>query len=169
MFALGDAVIYGTEGVCKISEIKTMTVANVAREYYVLKPVYEDRSTLYVPADNEAVVKERMRHLFTVDEVNTIIKNVSEGTTMPWIPNDMKRKEFCVNTLKNGDRTAIMRLIGMLYSHQMEMREQKKHFHIADERYLKEAENLINEEFAYVLGIERKEVQKYIANRINQK
>ena len=169
MFAVGDAVVYGTQGVCKISEIVEMTVAKVTREYYVLVPVYAEKATLYVPVDNEDVIKSRMRPVFSADEVDAIINNVSEGTAMPWISNDMRRKEFCVNTLKSGDRTELMRLIGMLYSHQKDMKEQKKHFHIADERYLKEAENLINEEFAYVLGIEKNEVQRYIAKKISNK
>ncbi|MBE7065015.1 MAG: CarD family transcriptional regulator [Ruminococcaceae bacterium] len=167
MFSVGDAVVYETQGVCKISEITSMTAGKVTREYYVLKPVYEDRSTVYVPVDNDAVVNSRMRFVFTVDEVNTIIKNVSDGNAMEWITDDAKRKEFCVNTLKKGDRAELMRLIGMLYSRQSELKEQKKHFHIADERYMKEAEKLINEEFAYVLGIDRKEVQNYIAKNIN--
>ena len=169
MFTVGDAVVYGTQGVCKISEITEMTVAKVVRSYYVLVPVYSEKTTLYVPVDNEAVVQTRMRPVFTVDEVDTIIKNVSDGSAMPWIANDAKRKEFCINTLKNGDRTEIMRLIGMLYSHQAKMKAQNKLFHVSDERYLKEAEKLINEEFAYVLGIERNDVMKYIANRINNK
>ena len=169
MFTIGDTVVYGTQGVCKISDITKITAAKVTREYYVLKPVYEGASTLYVPVDNEDVVNSRMRIVFTVDEVHSIIKNVSEGNAMEWISNDAKRKEFCINTLKNGDRVELMRLIGMLYSHQTEMKENNKHFHIADERYMKEAEKLINEEFAYVLGIEQKDVQNYIAKRINKK
>lgn len=169
MFTVGDAVVYGTQGVCRISEIAEMTVAKVVRSYYVLVPVYSEKTTLYVPVDNEAVVQARMRPVFTVDEVDTIIKNVSDGSVMPWIANDAKRKEFCVNTLKNGDRTEIMRLIGMLYSHQVDMKAQNKLFHVSDERYLKEAENLINEEFAYVLGIDRKEVHNYIAKKIKEK
>lgn len=162
MFSVGDAVVYETQGVCKISEITSMTAGKVTREYYILKPVYEDKMTLYVPVDNDAVINSHMRLVFTKTEVNSIIKNVAEGKAMEWIEDDYKRKEFCVNAFKSGDRTELMRIIGMLYSRQKDMKEQKKHFHIADERYLKEAEKMINEEFAYVLGIERSEVQKYI-------
>lgn len=169
MFSVGDTVVYETQGVCKISEIMSMQVGNSTREYFVLKSVYEDKMTLYVPVDNDTVVKSHMRLIFTKDEVNEIIKSVSEGKSMEWIADDSKRKEYCNSTFKNGDRTELMRLIGMLYSRQKDMREQKKHFHIADERYLKEAEKLINEEFAYVLGIKRQEVHKYIMNCLGVK
>jgi len=169
MFSVGDTVVYENQGVCKISEITSMATGKVTRDYYVLKPVYEDKMTLYVPVDNDSVVKLHMRPVFKKEEVDSIIKNVSEGKAMEWIPDDAKRKEFCVNTFKNGDRTELMRLIGMLYSRQKDMKEQKKHFHISDERYLKEAEKMINEEFAYVLGIKREEVQGYIAKCLSEK
>ena len=64
MFTVGDAVVYGTQGVCRISEITEMTVAKVVRSYYVLVPVYSEKTTLYVPVDNEEVVKSRMRPVF---------------------------------------------------------------------------------------------------------
>ncbi|MBQ8827769.1 MAG: CarD family transcriptional regulator, partial [Clostridia bacterium] len=61
MFSVGDTVIYDTQGVCKIAEITTMNVCNVNRSFYVLKPVFEDRSTLYVPTDNDEIVASHMR------------------------------------------------------------------------------------------------------------
>lgn len=168
MFSVGDAVVYGTQGVCRISDITDITVDKVIRKYFVLSPVYSGKATLYVPVDNEEVIRTRMRPVFTIDEIDSIIKNVSEGKTMPWIANDARRKEFCMNTLKSGDRMELVRLIGMLYSHQADMKAQNKLFHISDERYLKEAETLINEEFAFVLGIELGEVKKYIAKKIKK-
>ena len=59
-----------------------------------------------------------------------------------------------------------MQLINMLYVHQEDLKIQKKHFHISDERYLKEAERLLHNEFAYVLKISPDEVAQYILSRI---
>ena len=165
MFSIGDTVVYDTQGVCKITEIATMNVCNETRDFYVLKPVFEDKATLYVPTDNEELVSKRMRFTLTANEVDEIIQSLSNQETVKWIADDAKRKEFCSNVVKKGDRKELMALIQMLYSKQKDMQSQKKHFHISDERYLKEAEKLLHEEFAFALGITRKEVPEYIHKR----
>ena len=169
MFSVGDTVIYDTQGVCKIAEITTMNVCNVNRSFYVLKPVFEDRSTLYVPTDNDEIVASHMRLVLSPEEIEEIIESIKHQDAAKWISDDAKRKEFCSNVVKNGDRKDLMMLIQMLYLRQKDMKSQKKHFHVSDERYLKEAEKLLHDEFSYVLSIPRKDVPEYILNKIADK
>ena len=51
-----------------------------------------------------------------------------------------------------------------LLEHQREVMERGKKLHIADERMLREAEKMICDEFAYVLGISQEEVPAYITS-----
>ncbi len=44
----------------------------------------------------------------------------------------------------------------------------KKHFHISDEKYLREAERLLHDEFSYTLNISNEEVPAYILKRIKK-
>lgn len=61
-----------------------------------------------------------------------------------------------------------MHLVEMLYLRQKELKTRKKHFHLADEKYLKEAEKIISDELAFVIGIDKEEVSSYIIERINK-
>ncbi len=168
MFSVGNAVIYDTQGVCVISEIASMNVGGAAREYYVLKPVYEGKSTLYIPTDNQEFVISHMRAVLTPSEIDDVILSVANQGSKQWISDDNKRKEVCGAVVKKGDRKELMSLVGMLYMKQLDMKSQKKHFHLSDERYLKEAEKLLHDEFAYVLGIERNKVVEYIADKLQK-
>ncbi len=166
MYSVGEAVIYGNHGVCKVKEITEMSFGNGSdrKKYYVLCPVSNPRSIIYVPTDNDALTS-RIRPLLSEAEIDEIISSVPPEK-LQWIASDIKRKEFCGETLKSGDRFRIMQMIGMLYDQREALRDQKKHFHVVDERFLKDATRLLHEEFAYVLGISPADVPEYISSRI---
>ena len=56
MFQAGDLVVYGTTGVCRVESIDrpNMTGADRHKEYYRLKPLYQD-GFIYTPVDNPKV------------------------------------------------------------------------------------------------------------------
>ena len=164
MFSAGDTVSYGTWGICKIKEITEMTVGKVKKEYFVLVPVYDENSTLYVPTDNKKLL-DKMRSVLSSEEINALIDSVAREP-MEWIENDIDRKEYCANVLKNGDRGDLMRLIEMIYLRREALKSTKKHFHISDEKFLREAERLLHDEFSYTLNITKEDVPSYILNRI---
>ncbi len=166
MFSKGEAIIYGTQGVCVINGIEIMSFGKEKREYYVLKPVYDENSTIYAPTDNENVTL-KMRKVLTKEEFDCLIDAVGNEET-EWIQNDEERKAFCNSVIEKGDRKELMQLVEMLYLRQKHLKDQKKHFHITDEKYLKEAEKIINDELAYVMGIAKDDVPKYIVERINK-
>lgn len=165
MFSVGEIIVYGLQGVCEISDIAEMRMGEELRSYYILCPVNDNKSTVYVPVDNERLVSQ-MREVLTRSEVDSIIGEVA-GSELEWIKNDAERKTFCENVIKNGDRKELIQLISMLYVHKEELKNNKKRFQIADDKHLKEAEKQINDEFSYVLGISQEEVAAYIKNKIN--
>lgn len=166
MFAVGAVVVYGLQGVCRIEDITEMRVGDDLRSYYILCPVNDSKSTVYVPADNEGLVSQ-MRELLTIGDIDAIIDEVKAADAL-WIKNDAERKAYCSAVIKNGNRKEILQLISMMYIHKEEQLNNKKRFQISDDRYLKEAEKLINDEFSYVLGISQEEVSEYIKNKIKQ-
>ncbi|MBQ6874414.1 MAG: CarD family transcriptional regulator [Clostridia bacterium] len=164
MFKKGETVVYGSQGVCEINDICIMNFGKTEGEYYMLKPVYDENSTIYVPVDND-LVTSRMQRLITKEELESLIADVRSEKT-DWICNDLERKAFCEAVISSGDRKALMKLIGMLYVRKNSLKTQKKHFHLADEKLLKEAEKIISDEIAYVTGIDRNKVSDYVSERI---
>lgn len=166
MFSVGDTVSYGTQGICTIKEISEVEMGNVKNKYYILVPVYDQKATIYVPTDNQKLT-DNMRRLLSPAEINKLI-DVAAAQPMLWVENDPQRKEHCLAVIKSGDRTELMRLTYMLYLKREELKNSKKHFHISDERFLRDAEKLLHDEFAYILGIKQDEVSNYILNRIKR-
>ena len=73
MFAVGENVLYGTDGVCTIAEHGMRNFFGNVREYYVLKPNAHPDGVVYVPADNPVLV-ERMRRLLTKEAPSQMTK-----------------------------------------------------------------------------------------------
>ena len=73
MFQRGETVLYGSEGVCRIAEIQEMKIGRTKAEYYVLKPVYRESATIYVPVDNPTLVA-RMKHVLSQQEIDRLLE-----------------------------------------------------------------------------------------------
>lgn len=165
-YSVGDKVVYGTHGVCEVLKITSERIGSDLKDYYLLCPLSDSRSKIYVPCDNENLVS-RMREILSPAEIDRVIDSV-EPSGMEWISNNIKRKEICASVLKNGDHRRLMELVTMMYLKQAEMREQKKRFNVTDERFLRDAERIIADEFSFSLGIELSEVGEYIRNRLKK-
>ena len=164
MYKAGDHVVYGSHGVCAVSELRQMAFGTEHKDYYVLSPINDKRSTIFIPVDSENLVGQ-MKRVLTKDEIDELLYSVEPGF-LEWIPSDSERKAFCTLTIKNGDRLEMLHMIDMLCMHRERMKDQKKHFHVTDEKFLREAEKLLHDEFSFVLGIPVNEVVDYIGEKL---
>ena len=164
MYKVGDMVMYGTFGICKITAIEKRDFTGEEQEYYILKHITSDKNTYYVPTNNEAALS-KMRSICSKSEVDELISHMnSEG--LIWIDNDIKRKEEYSRIIKDADKHEIIRLIKTLYLRRKELTETGKKLRSSDENYLNLAENMLFEEFAYALDMDRSEVVEYIEKHI---
>ena len=115
MFHVNDTVLYGTEGICVIEDIATRTFDRKTQEYYVLRPVYGNRSTIFVPTQNEKLCA-KMRTLLSPEEIHDMIRAMP-GVEPLWIENEAARKQAYGEILRGGDRRALVRLMKTLYLH----------------------------------------------------
>ena len=132
--------------------------------YYVLKPVYNSNSTVYVPVDNETLTA-KMRRVLSAAEIYEIIRAIPSESSM-WIEDENERKEKYREILQRGDRMELVRIIKALYHHQQAQRAKGKHLHTADEHFFKEAEKMLYDEFALVLQIRPDQVVPFILQQV---
>lgn len=167
MFQVNDVIIYGSQGVCKIEGIEEKTIGGVKKKYFVLKPIKDQGSTIYAPTDNALVLK-KMRRLLTVSEINALIDSMPDEKTV-WIDNVNERKEYYKNLLADGDHGALIQMIKTLYAHKKEREAAGKRLHMMDDHFFKDAEQILYNEFQYVLKVSSKDdLMKYILNRLRE-
>lgn len=160
MFGLGEKVVYGIHGVCRIIAFESKTVDRKKVEYYVLEPIGQAEARFYVPTQNQAAVA-KLRPLLTRDQLDELL--CSEDVEKDfWIADENQRKQCYRELMGSGDRVSLIGMVRALHKHKTEQIAQGRKFHLCDENFLRDAEKLLSSEFSMVLGISQSEVADYI-------
>ena len=165
-YNINDIVLYGAEGICTVSEIKEQKIGSEVHKYYILKPIFNENSTVMVPIANKTLTS-RMKFLPTVKDLNTALEEVKQDNNIP-SDTDAVRKEKFHLALDSSDITDLLRITRQIYSEKDKQEAKGKQLHVADERMLKESEKILSDCFAYVLNLEHHEAVRYIRKSLKQ-
>ena len=167
MFQVNDVIIYSMQGVYKITGTEEKTVGGKKKTYFVLTPVSDKGATIFVPTDNELVLK-KMRRLLTKEEIHKLI-DAMPGENAVWVADENERKELYKNILAKGDHLQMIQMLKAIYANKKEREAEGKRLHMSDDRFFKDAEQILYNEFQYVLGLNSKEtMMQYIVARIEK-
>lgn len=160
MFQIGDQVVYGIHGVCRILELEERNVDRKKIRYFALEPMDQPGTRYYVPSENPAALA-KLRHLISRRELDALLssKDIRENC---WIADENQRKQRYRELIGCGDRAALLQMINSLHQHKTEQTAAGRKFHLCDENFLRDAEKLLSAEFSLVLGIAPNEVENYI-------
>ena len=163
MYKKGDVVVYSASGVCEIEEISKKSFGSFSAEYYVLKPLMQKASTVFVPVNNEALVK-KIHPILTQSEFESLFSSLKNCAPSRFATESERREKFS-ELLESGDRAALMNMVYDLNLHGKEQIESGRRLHIGDERLLRTAENMLFEEVAYVFNLELEAADEFIKSK----
>ena len=164
MFKINDVVVYGSQGVCEIVGINEERVDGAIRNYFVLKPKNDKGSTFYVPTWNEKALG-KMRKVMTKEDVDALIDSMPRRNPT-WIENENERKDAYRKILASGDQAAIISMVQALFLHKKQREAEGKRLHMSDEYFMKDAEQILYNEWQYVLNVDKDGLMAYILDRI---
>lgn len=164
MFQLGDQVIYGIHGMCRIIELETRKIDKKLIEYYVLEPVEQPGARFFVPTQNQVAVS-KLQRVLTRQELDALLQTAS-STADVWIDDENQRKMRYRELINSGDRISLIGMIRALLRHKQAQEAAGKKFHLCDENFLRDAQKLLSTEFSSVLNIAPDEVGDYIKNAL---
>ena len=166
MYEIESVVMHITNGICKIKDIQEKSFTqNINQKYYVLQPVFETGTTLFVPIENNPA---RIRTLLTKEEINGMMQTLANQQDKPWINDDNHRLSHFKTVLKNGNQQEILSMLHTIYLKQIQKKQSGKKLRFTDERVKNAAEKLVQQEFSYVLQIPQEEVPDWICSHITQ-
>ncbi len=164
MHKIGEIVLYGTDGVCRISAIEEKKFGAERAQYYVLTSVFRNSSVIYVPVGNEKL-ESKMKTIMSRKEIEKMIDYMPEADNI-WIEDEAARKVRYKEIIIGSDRYELVRMIKTLYAHRVKQENCGKKMHITDEKFLKDGERILYDEIAHVLCMEHEEVVPYISERL---
>lgn len=163
MFNINDYVVYGSNGVCKVNDIKKETgMSGIEEEYYILVPVYNERMTIKTPVNNPRVL---MREVLTKDEVTELIKIMAKNEVID-IEDIKRRNEAFRIGLKSGDSEDLIKIINSIKLEKKEKESLGKKLNKTEEDIMVNARKQLYQEFSIALDIEFDDVREYVLANI---
>jgi len=167
MYQIGDLIIYGSYGVCKVETIGKIEIPGVDtdRIYYTLCPLYE-RGKVYTPTDTNVF----MRPIITNAEAKQLIAIIPSISEDEYDSSSGKLMEdHYQESMQTYDCVSLIKMIKTVYTKKVITVGQGKKLGLMDERFMKKAEDLLYGEFAVVLGIPKEDVKSYIEDSVKEK
>ena len=166
MLKIGSLVVYGVEGVCQVSDIISQSFAGSSemKDYYVMVPVHNSSSKLYVPVDNEKLTSKIME-LLSYDEIVELIEKCSDCNE--WIADNKLRSKYYKEVLNSYDREKIFALARVLYLAKCGKIPGVKKLYVMDEDILRKTSQILYSEFSYVVELTQDDVLPFIAGEIS--
>lgn len=165
-FAIGDLIIYGETGVCRVADIVEKEFPDGNKRCYKLQPLYQS-CMIFTPADNEAVF---MRPIISREEADALILNVCDVT--PTVFNAISPRELSDKydaIIKLHDCSELVAMTKAIYEKRTRLVAIKKKLPAVDERYMKRAEDLLFGELAAALGIDKASVKGVIEEKVGSR
>ena len=166
MFKKGEYVVCGNNGICRVTDITTLNMASTPKDrlYYILKPVYAESSTVYIPVDNHKVA---LRAALSAEEAHALINRIP-SLDLVWVENEKQRELTYKECLKQNTCEDYVRIIKTLYLRKQARLSKGQKIIGLDERYLKLAEDYLYGELAVALGIPKQKVEDYIREAVEK-
>lgn len=160
MFAAGEMVVYGGEGVCRVEGVGTPSLPGMdkTRLYYTLAPLYRSGQVM-TPVDTRVL----MRPLLTGQEVQELIAQLDQlPEEQAESHNTRAIKDLYHQVVASYDCRRLAGLIKGVCRRRSWAVHHGRKISQMDERYLKRAEDALYGELGAVLGLPREEVPAYI-------
>ncbi|MBR4341472.1 MAG: CarD family transcriptional regulator [Lachnospiraceae bacterium] len=164
MFDVGEFVVFGSDGVCRVESVGALDMEGISKEklFYTLVPLGKSgKGKIFAPVDGKKVT---IRRVVNREEADKLIAEIKEIGKLD-ITDEKKREERYKEVIHNCDLREVIQLIKEIHSRK-EMRDAiGKKLTAMDERYFMIAENCLYSELSLPLEMEKSEIKDYITSK----
>ncbi len=150
-YQIGDIVLYGTEGICKMLGTEEKRFGPDALMYYVLESRNKG-SRIFVPFANETLVN-RIRKPLPEEDMKALLSGIDALDELVWIENDRERKNANTSLVANGTAKDLLMLMKTVQNRRTRLLESGKKLYAHDDRSYREARALLISEMTLSLHI----------------
>ncbi len=162
MFNKGDCIVYGTNGVCRVTEVCDSPFGNNdSRSYYALNPLNDKGSVIYTPVEGGRIP---FRPLYSKEEIEKLLDRMDDIPGIV-VKNEKQRRDSYRVAMSSASPEAYISIIKTVAKRRENAFENHRQLAVTDAEYERQAKNCLYSEFALVLGLPLSEVEGYIRGR----
>jgi CarD family transcriptional regulator len=166
MYSIGDMVVYGSTGVCRVTDITRPDFSDASDErlYYVLTPQYQN-GVIYTPVDTKVF----MREVITVPEIEALVSEIPTVEARGYYSSSVQLLTAYYETILKSYRCIdLAKLVLSIRAKKKELESQNRKLGQIDARFMKRAEELLFGELAVVLDLAPDAVPAWLEERISR-
>ena len=166
MLNIGECVIYGSHGLCRIEEILVPSFLEKGKEkdYYRMISAVDAGSTLYVPVEG---AEDKIRDIISAEEAEDLIDDI-EIMPETELPEGKKAEPVIKEVIKRNLADEMMSLVKTLRRIKAMREAEGKKFASLNEKYLNMAEKLLYTELAFALKSEKEDIRDRVLAILSQ-
>jgi CarD family transcriptional regulator len=167
LFAIGDKIVYGSEGVYFVAEYTASPVdKNDTRQYYLLKPVFGPAgNVIFTPVDNDRV---KMRPVMDKASAESFMGGIPSVDVLT-VEREKNRRDMYKATLASATPEDFIAIIKTVHVRREEFLRAKKRLAESDNDYEKKSKFCLYGELALALDVEFADIERMIEEIIAPK
>ena len=164
MYAIGDKIMYGSEGVFTVTEYTSSPIdKNDTRQFYVLRPVHGPVGNVIItPVGNDKV---KMRAVMSRDEALTLIDRIPSIPALT-IEREKNRRDVYRQAMANASTEELISIIKTVGARKEELIKTKKRISESDNDYERKAKFCLHGELSTSLEIPMDKIEEFIKERL---
>ncbi len=159
----GQHIVYGSNGICLVDDIKEMAFGNESKTYLILRPTKDPASVIYLPSDNTALLS-RLRPTLTRKQAQALLKQ--SRTATPWVDDRKQRAILFREILQECDPEALLSLVKCLGCKRDELVATGKKLSSADREAFSAALDTVRDELCFSLGLALEELTEQLQSHL---
>ena len=165
MYQIGDFVMYGSTGACRITDISNTSLPGEKKKelYYKIVPVFQN-CTIYAPVNSDKVF---MRPIISKEEAEALIDSIPAMKASAYEGHASKDlTEHYEKSIQTHDCRELVELTMSIYEKMKNARNTHHKIGVIDTKYMKRAEERLFEELSVALGVDKENIAHYIEERV---
>lgn len=164
MFQVGDYVVDSTNGICKIEDtVKLDYATDKNKVYFLMIPVKELKAEVYIPIDK---AEGRLRKTLTETQIYDLLDVINDINPIT-IENDKEREKVYREALGSGNPKLLVSVIKTLFFRREKRSQEGKKNTAIDDKYFKQAEEVLYSEIGFVLKLSNEDVKVMIKSKVS--
>lgn len=166
MLNIGECVIYGSHGLCKVRDILVPSFLERGKEkqYYMMISAVDAGSVLYVPVDG---AEDKIREVMSADYAEGLMDEIEEIEEVE-LPEGKKAEATILEIIKHNVADEMMGLVKSLRKIKAIREAEGKKFATLNEKYLNIAEKLLYTEMAFSLQTEKDDIKRRVIRELSE-
>ena len=166
MFERDEYVFHESGGICRIADIQVSPLQGMPldREYYVIKPLHDSNSVIYMPVDSDQIF---LRRLLNRAEAEELLDRIPFVRTIDE-PNVKLLRAKYTESMRTHDPLEWVRVIKTVYQRMTSPTSRTQRISETERSFSDNAKRYLHAELALALGLHEQDMETYIADHIQK-